>query len=81
MESVQEVMTIKRMLQLRVHPLSPLELVNALSKRTPVYKEEEESMEMWWSKTPMLKRRTRAVEILQQEELEQAAKEANMKKK
>lgn len=37
--TVKEVITVKRMLQLRIHPLSPLELVNALCKRTPVYKE------------------------------------------
>lgn len=73
-------MTIKRMLQLRVQPLSPLELINILCKQTPVYKEEEEAMETWWAKTPMCKRRTRAVEILMQEEFEMQAKEANLKR-
>lgn len=73
-------MTIKRMLQLRVKQLSPLELINVLCKQTPVYKEEEEAMELWWGKTPMAKRRSRAVEVLLQEEFEMQAKEANLKR-
>lgn len=36
-------MTTKRMVQLRVHPLTHGELVNALSSRDPVYREEEEA--------------------------------------
>lgn len=36
-------MTTKRMVQLRVHPLTHGELVNSLSSRDPVYKEEEEA--------------------------------------
>lgn len=36
-------MTTKRMVQLRVQPLTHVELVNALSTRDPVYKEEEEA--------------------------------------
>lgn len=72
-------MTIKRMLQLRVHPLSPLELVNVLCKKTPIYKEEEEAIEVWWSKTPICRRRARAIEMLQEEEAEIQAKQAGTK--
>uniref|UniRef100_A0AAR5Q5M1 ATPase AAA-type core domain-containing protein n=1 Tax=Dendroctonus ponderosae TaxID=77166 RepID=A0AAR5Q5M1_DENPD len=79
--TVKEVITVKRMLQLRIHPLSPLELVNALCKRTPVYKEEDEALELWWSKVPMVRRRLRAVEMLIEEEEEMMAKQANAKKK
>ncbi|XP_050511285.1 dynein regulatory complex protein 11 [Diabrotica virgifera virgifera] len=80
--TINEVMTVKRMLQLRIHPLSPLELVNALCKRTPIYKEEEEAFEQWWSKVPTVRKRTRAVELLQEEQAELAAKQqANAKKK
>lgn len=67
------------MLQLRVHPLSPLELVNVLCKQTPVYKEEEETIEIWWSKTPICRRRARAIEMLQEEEAEIQAKQAGTK--
>ncbi|CAG9833940.1 unnamed protein product [Diabrotica balteata] len=80
--TINEVMTVKRMLQLRIHPLSPLELVNALCKRTPIYKEEEEAFEQWWSKVPTVRKRARAVELLQEEQAELAAKQqANAKKK
>lgn len=38
-----QVMTTKRMVQLRVHPLTHAELVNALSTKDPVYREEEDA--------------------------------------
>ncbi|CAH1115438.1 unnamed protein product [Psylliodes chrysocephalus] len=80
--SIQEVMTVKRTLQLRIHSLSPLELVNALCKRTPIYKEEEESFEQWWTKVPIVRKRLRAVEMLLEEQAEiQAKQQANAKKK
>lgn len=62
-------------------PLSALELVNVLSKKTPVYKEEEEAMEAWLPKTPIYRRRLRAVELLQEEIAELQAKQANAKMK
>lgn len=74
-------MTTKRMLQLRVQPLSPLELINSLCKKTPVYKEEEEAFDSWWSKTPLCKRRNQAVETRLDEEAEMQAKQANAKRK
>lgn len=78
---IQEVMTVKRTLQLRVHPLNPLELVNVLCKKTPVYKEEEEAMEAWWLKTPTCRRRIRAIEQLEEELAELEAKQASAKMK
>lgn len=36
-------MTTKRMVQLRTHPLTHAELVNALSFKDPVYREEEDA--------------------------------------
>lgn len=80
MKTVQEVMTVKRMVQLRVHTLSPLELINVLAKHVSVYKEEDEAMELWFAKTTMCKRRSRAIEMLTQEEYEQAAKQASAKR-
>lgn len=38
-----QVMTTKRMVQLRIHPLTHGELINALSTKDPVYREEEEA--------------------------------------
>lgn len=36
-------MTTKRMVQLRTHPLTHVELINALSFKDPVYSEEEDA--------------------------------------
>lgn len=80
-KAVEDVMTVKRMVQLRVHTLSPLELINTLAQHTPVYKEEKEAMELWYAKTIMCKRRLRAIEMLEQEIAEQQAKQANAKQK
>lgn len=77
-------MTCKRMLQLRVHPLNPGELVNVLSTRTPIYKEEDEALDLWWARTPLVKKRIRAVELKLEEEkeaLEKELEEKNNKKK
>lgn len=79
--TIQEVMTVKRTLQLRVHPLNALELVNVLCKKTPVYKEEEEAMAVWWTKTPTCRRRVRAIEQLEEEMAELQAKQASAKMK
>ncbi|XP_043471559.1 dynein regulatory complex protein 11 [Leptopilina heterotoma] len=76
LSSIKEVMTTKRMVQLRVHPLTHGELVNALSSRDPVYREEEEAFLTWFSKTPTCKKRQRMIE-LELEKLE----EANEKKR
>lgn len=81
LSTIEEVMTVKRALQLRVHPLNPMELVNVLCKKTPVYKEEEEAMTNWLSKTPMHKRRQRAIEQREDEEAEMLAKQASAKTK
>lgn len=79
-ETVNEVMTVKRKLQLRVKQLSPLELINGLAKRTPIYKEEEEALLAWWTKAPMAKRRQKAVEQLLEMEDETKTKQAKAKR-
>lgn len=38
-----QVMTTKRMVQLSVQPLTHIELINALSTKDPIYKEEEDA--------------------------------------
>ncbi|XP_012261688.2 dynein regulatory complex protein 11 [Athalia rosae] len=76
LQSIKEVMTTKRMVQLRVHPLTHAELVNALSTKDPVYREEEDAFLAWYAKTPTCRRKQRAIEM----ELEKL-EEANEKKK
>ncbi|KAL3275302.1 hypothetical protein HHI36_020069 [Cryptolaemus montrouzieri] len=78
--TIGEVLTVKRTLQLLVHPLHPLELVGSLSSKNPVYKEEEEAMEIWKMKTPMWRRRLRAIEIFKEEMTEAQAKKSDKRK-
>ncbi|XP_034665018.1 dynein regulatory complex protein 11 [Drosophila subobscura] len=81
---LKEVMTCKRKLQLRTQPLTNAELINVLCTRDPVYREEEEAFESWWSKTPLGRRRQRFLELEEErliEEQAQAAKQGNGNKK
>lgn len=60
---LKEVLTCKRKLQLRTQPLTHAEIINTLSMRDPVYREEEEAFDNWWSKTPLGRRYERALEM------------------
>ncbi|XP_071632960.1 dynein regulatory complex protein 11 isoform X2 [Temnothorax longispinosus] len=77
--AINEIMTTKRMVQLRTHPLTHVELVNALSFKDPVYREEEDAFLAWFSKTPTCRRKQRALE-LELEKLNEA-NESQKKKK
>ncbi|XP_020283087.1 IQ and AAA domain-containing protein 1 [Pseudomyrmex gracilis] len=77
--TINEVMTTKRMVQLRTHPLTHVELINALSFKDPVYSEEEDAFLAWFSKTPTCRRKQRALE-LELEKLNEA-NESQKKKK
>lgn len=61
--AIREAITCKRMLQLRVQPLTHAELINTLSSKDPVYKEEEEAFNLWWGKTPLGRRKQRAHDL------------------
>ncbi|XP_031839802.2 dynein regulatory complex protein 11 isoform X1 [Nomia melanderi] len=74
--SISEIMTTKRMVQLRTHPLTHVELINALSTNDPVYKEEEDAFSAWLVKTPIYRKKQRVHEL----ELQQL-EEANEKQK
>ncbi|XP_011862615.1 PREDICTED: IQ and AAA domain-containing protein 1 isoform X2 [Vollenhovia emeryi] len=77
--AINEIMTTKRMVQLRAHPLTHAELVNALSFKDPVYREEEDAFLAWFSKTPTCRRKQRTLE-LELEKLNEA-NESQKKKK
>ncbi|KYN15124.1 IQ and AAA domain-containing protein 1 [Trachymyrmex cornetzi] len=77
--TINEVMTTKRMVQLRTHPLTHVELVNSLSFKDPVYREEEDAFLVWFSKTPTCRRKQKALE-LEIEKLNEA-NESQKKKK
>lgn len=60
-------MTCKRVLQLRIQPLTHAEIINVLSRFEPVYKEEEEAFMQWYAKTPIGRKKQRALELLEVE--------------
>ncbi|RZF48213.1 hypothetical protein LSTR_LSTR006180 [Laodelphax striatellus] len=76
---VKEVMTCKRVLQLRIQPLTHAEIINVLSRYEPIYKEEEEAFMQFYSKTPIGRRKARALEIEAEKQL--MSKDQQVKKK
>ncbi|XP_047360518.1 dynein regulatory complex protein 11 [Vespa velutina] len=78
--AINEVMTTKRMVQLRTQPLTHAELINAISTKNPVYREEEDAFLSWFSKTPTCRRKQRALE-LEQQRLEEANEAIKKKRK
>ncbi|CAG9811661.1 unnamed protein product [Chironomus riparius] len=62
-QCIRDVITCKRMLQLRIKPLTHVELINTLSTKEPVYREEEEAFLSWWAKTPLGKLKGKAMEL------------------
>ncbi|XP_023246721.1 IQ and AAA domain-containing protein 1 [Copidosoma floridanum] len=76
-----QVMTTKRMVQLRVQPLTHIELINALSLKEPIYREEEEAFLNWYSKTPTCKKKQKAIEMELAKLEEESEKNKNKGKK
>ncbi|XP_076620749.1 dynein regulatory complex protein 11 [Colletes latitarsis] len=81
LESINEVMTTKRMVQLRTHTLTHGELINALSTKNPVYCEEEEAFIAWLGKTPIYRKKQRVLELELQKQREANEKENRKGKK
>ncbi|XP_058792592.1 dynein regulatory complex protein 11 isoform X3 [Phymastichus coffea] len=83
LQTINEVMTTKRMVQLRVQPLTHIELINALSSKDPVYREEEDAFLNWYSKTPTCKKKQRVIEmeLAKMEEANEKRKKGKGKKK
>ncbi|XP_066589498.1 dynein regulatory complex protein 11 [Prorops nasuta] len=80
LSAINEVMTTKRMVQLKSHPLTHGELINALSSRDPVYREEEDAFLGWLSKTPTYRKKQRVIE-LELQKLEEANEQKKKKQK
>ncbi|OAF66774.1 IQ and AAA domain-containing protein 1 [Intoshia linei] len=57
---IKTVLTERRKAKLIKRPLKSLEFINNLAKHEPVFKEEEEAFKVWYSKTPLGKKRTKA---------------------
>ncbi|XP_071547715.1 IQ and AAA domain-containing protein 1-like [Panulirus ornatus] len=63
---VSQVVTEQRLAKQEKTPLTAAEFVVPLSKIEPIYREEEEAMELWYQRTPMMRKRTRLLEEEQQ---------------
>ncbi|XP_019378896.1 PREDICTED: IQ and AAA domain-containing protein 1 [Gavialis gangeticus] len=59
--AAQTVLTERRIRQLNKKPLTAVELMGALARQDPVYKEEEDMFKAWYAKTPLGKARAKAL--------------------
>ncbi|XP_012790857.2 IQ and AAA domain-containing protein 1-like [Sorex araneus] len=75
-QSIEAVLTDRRLLHMNLRPLVTSEFMGQLAKRDPVYAEEEEAMKDWYLKTPLGKLRLKMLQDLQA-----AAEEAGQGKK
>ncbi|XP_074857538.1 dynein regulatory complex protein 11 isoform X2 [Carettochelys insculpta] len=57
--AVQTVLSERRLQQMNNKPLAAAEFLTSLARQDPVYKEEEETYKIWYSKTPLGKARAR----------------------
>ncbi|XP_075036492.1 dynein regulatory complex protein 11 isoform X1 [Mixophyes fleayi] len=60
-QAVDMVLNERRIRQLSRKPLAASEFLGSLSRQEPVYKEEEEAFKTWYSKTPLGKKRSKAM--------------------
>ncbi|KAG6454726.1 hypothetical protein O3G_MSEX008840 [Manduca sexta] len=70
LEALDAVLTTKRRLQLRVRALTAQEIAVQLSSKEPVYAEQDALAEAWWYKTPLERRRQKALQRLQELQME-----------
>ncbi|XP_053925727.1 dynein regulatory complex protein 11 [Cuculus canorus] len=60
-QAVQAVLTELRLLQMSRRPLRASEFIATLAKQDPVYREEEDSFQAWYAKTPLGRARIKAL--------------------
>ncbi|KAI5642820.1 ATPase family associated with various cellular activities (AAA) domain-containing protein [Phthorimaea operculella] len=75
--TLNAVLTTKRRLQLKVRALTAQEIAVELAGREPVYIEQDSLAESWWSKTPLERRRQKAIQRLLELQAEAEEKAAN----
>ncbi|KAM3857053.1 dynein regulatory complex protein 11 [Diretmus argenteus] len=66
-QAVRSVLHPRRLTQLHAKPLAASEFIPPLARLDPVFKEEEEAFKMWYSKTPLGKRRARAAKTTEED--------------
>ncbi|KAM4626953.1 dynein regulatory complex protein 11 [Discoglossus pictus] len=60
-QAVEAILNERRVKQLQQKPLVATEFLASLSRQEPVYKEEEEAFKAWYAKTPLGKKRSKAM--------------------
>nr|AAI38000.1 4931409K22Rik protein [Mus musculus]AAI45793.1 4931409K22Rik protein [Mus musculus] len=80
LQSIQSVLTERRLLQLIKKPLVASEFVGHLARLDPVYREEEESLKEWFFKTPLGKKNMKFTKDQLEAEEARLTKEKKKKK-
>uniref|UniRef100_A0AAY4E213 ATPase AAA-type core domain-containing protein n=1 Tax=Denticeps clupeoides TaxID=299321 RepID=A0AAY4E213_9TELE len=68
LRAIRSVLTTRRIDQQIKKPLTALEFIPPLAQQDPIYKEEEETLKVWYSKTPLGKKRARITKAGEEEE-------------
>ncbi|XP_054480142.1 dynein regulatory complex protein 11-like [Anoplopoma fimbria] len=67
LQSVRSVLRPSRLNKLRLQRLTGAEFIQSLSRMEPVYREEEEAFKVWFSQTPLGRRKARAAKTNEEE--------------
>ncbi|XP_034145759.1 dynein regulatory complex protein 11 isoform X1 [Esox lucius] len=67
LQAVRLVLTQRRLAQQTTRPLTAAEFIPPLARQDPVYKEEEEAFKTWYTRTPLGKKKVRAVKAIEDE--------------
>ncbi|XP_077128465.1 dynein regulatory complex protein 11 isoform X2 [Ranitomeya variabilis] len=79
-QAVDTVLSDRRLRQLSQKPLAATEFLGSLSRQEPVYKEEEEAFKTWYAKTPLGKKRSKAMPGAEEEKGKDKGKKKGTKK-
>ncbi|KAM4024299.1 dynein regulatory complex protein 11 isoform 2-T2 [Anomaloglossus baeobatrachus] len=79
-QAVDTVLNERRIRLLSQKPLAATEFLGSLSRQEPVYKEEEEAFKTWYSKTPLGKKRSKAMPGAEEEKGKDKGKKKGAKK-
>ncbi|XP_033471742.2 dynein regulatory complex protein 11-like [Epinephelus lanceolatus] len=66
-QAARSVLRPHRLKKLHLQPLTAAEFIQSLSRMEPVYREEEEAFRVWFSRTPLSRRRAQAAKTNKEE--------------
>ncbi|XP_073489747.1 dynein regulatory complex protein 11 [Aquarana catesbeiana] len=79
-QAVDTVLNERRIRQLSSKSLAASEFMGSLSRQEPVYKEEEEAFKSWYSKTPLGKKKSKAIPGAEEDTGKEKGKKKSTKK-